>query len=122
MKKKILIFLFFYLALAFSPAFPEEDVFKIKLEVKTEKELLFLKEIGLDCPDKGECICQANISQLNQLRTAHYPYTPLKQGIRIEKEKAQVGIKAPVSLKSSHKICLQNSGRLLNCCKAIIQI
>jgi subtilisin-like proprotein convertase family protein len=95
MKKKILIFLFFYLVLAFSPAFSGEDIFKIKLEVTTEKELFFLKEIGLDCPDKGECICEANISQLNHLRTAHYPYTPLKQGIRIEKERIERGTKVP---------------------------
>ena len=86
MKKWIFILAFgiFCLVILFSQAFSQQDIFKIKLEVKTQKDLLLLKEIGMNCPDMGECICEANLSQLNRLRRSHYSYTAIKQGIRIK--------------------------------------
>jgi subtilisin-like proprotein convertase family protein len=79
----------------FSQTFSQQDIFKIKLEVETEKDILLLKEIGLDCPEKGECIDEATIAQMNKLRAAHYSYTVLKQGIKIEEERIGTDMKVP---------------------------
>ena len=68
----------------FSQAFSQQEVFKIKVEAKTERDTLLFREIGLDCLGMGECICEASLSQLNQLRRSNYSYTPIKQGITFE--------------------------------------
>ncbi len=75
MKKKILVFVFLCLVISFSQALSKGDFFKIKLEVKSRKHQEFLKRIGLNCPEIGECVCQATIEQTNQLRRAHFDFS-----------------------------------------------
>jgi len=86
MKKPAIIMAFATACLVclFSESFPQQEVFKIKVEAKTERDVLVFREIGLDCAGMGECICQASLSQLNELRRSHYSYTPIKQGMIIE--------------------------------------
>jgi hypothetical protein len=81
----ILTFVLFCFAIPASQAFSQQDIFKIKIEIKTERDFLSLKEIGLDCPGVGECVCDATLSQLNRLRASYLPYTPIKRGITFER-------------------------------------
>ncbi|MDH4222919.1 MAG: dockerin type I domain-containing protein [candidate division Zixibacteria bacterium] len=53
-----------------------EDKLKIEVEVNTEKELLHLKEIGLNCAEVGKCICLADVTQLQSLRRFNYVFRP----------------------------------------------
>jgi subtilisin-like proprotein convertase family protein len=81
----ILTFMLFCFAIPASQAFSQQDVFKIKLQIKTERESLLLREMGLDCPAAGECICEASLTQLNRLRESNLPYAPIKRGITFER-------------------------------------
>ena len=53
-----------------------EEKFEIELNIKTEKDLQFLKELGLDCSSLGVCICMADTSQLLRLKKVNYPFRP----------------------------------------------
>lgn len=77
----ILTFVLFCFAIPASQAFSQQDVFKIKIEIKTERDFLLLREMGLHCPGIGECVCEATLSQLNRLRASYLPYAPIKRGI-----------------------------------------
>ncbi|MGB2804015.1 MAG: CARDB domain-containing protein [Candidatus Zixiibacteriota bacterium] len=69
----------------FSQVFSQQQVFKIKLNAKSEKDILFFKEIGLDCSGPGVCVCEANILQSDQLRAAGRPYTVLERRIDVDR-------------------------------------
>ena len=79
MKKSVpaSIFLILCFLFLFSQAFSQQQVFKIKLNAKSEKDIVFFKEIGLDCSVLGVCVCEANILQWDKLRAIGYSYTVL---------------------------------------------
>ncbi len=62
-----------------------EDKLKIEVEVNTEKDLLFLKELGLNCSALGKCICSADVSQLRSLKKANYVFRPYSKVLSAEK-------------------------------------
>jgi len=79
MRKSIFVliigFLFFCPIGNSTNIFSQADVFNIRLEVKTRKHQEFLKRVGLNCPEIGECVCEATIEQTNQLRRAHFDFS-----------------------------------------------
>jgi hypothetical protein len=70
-------------------AFTEEK-FEIELNIKTQTELQFVKELGLDCTGLGVCICMADTSQLLSLKKADYNFRPSK---RLHSAEQRQGIK-----------------------------
>ena len=82
-KKIILIFLFFYSFLYLSALKEIQskeglagsgDKLEIELDIKTEKDLLLLDELGLDCSRLGICTCFADSLQLLRLKKVNYPF------------------------------------------------
>lgn len=62
------------------------EKFKIEVKVMTESDLMFLKEIGLDCSKLGKCICLADSAQLLTLAEAKYQFRPIKESRPAEQQ------------------------------------
>lgn len=80
----LLIIFFLCLQISYAEALTQKDIFKIRLQVENDRDLIFLEEIGLDCSEVGECECEANTAQLMRLRKYGLSYLPIKQGIVIQ--------------------------------------
>jgi subtilisin-like proprotein convertase family protein len=52
------------------------DKLEIELDIKTEKDLLLLNELGLDCSGLGVCTCLVDTLQLLRLKKVNYPFRP----------------------------------------------
>jgi subtilisin-like proprotein convertase family protein len=87
-----IIFLYYPLRNAISwdeQSFSKEK-FEIEVKVKSEKDLLYLNELGLNCTGLGKCNCLADSSQLLSLVKAGYQVRPL---VKLNSSKQDRGIR-----------------------------
>ena len=96
---------------------------QIEVKVKSENDLLFLKEIGLDCSELGRCICQADSAQLLTLVKAKFQFRPTKKsnpvdqkGIRqgrIFQVKLEINTQAELNLINDLGLNCANTGKCI---------
>jgi subtilisin-like proprotein convertase family protein len=66
-----------------------QRILRLRIEMKTEKEEKILKDIGLECNwGENEPVCNATVSQVDQLKQAGIEFEVQGEGIRIEKRRS----------------------------------
>lgn len=65
-----------------------QKIFRLKIKIKSEQEQKIVERIGLACEGKTECICNATLSQLEELKSAGIEFVVEKEGIKIKKGSA----------------------------------
>jgi subtilisin-like proprotein convertase family protein len=66
-----------------------QRIIKLRIEIKSEKEEKILKAMGLECEwGENQTVCNATISQMDQLKQAGIEFQVVTEGIRIEKKRS----------------------------------